>query len=82
MRYENNLTLKPGAHWASLTADKNLITGNSFLLCPKKSADFGYEEIWMLNIRDGRGGTILLIKSNYFVPFFGRIEDTKKTFRN
>ena len=39
MRYENNLTLKPGAHWASLTADKNLITGNSFLLCQKKSAD-------------------------------------------
>ena len=35
MRYENNLTLKPGAHWASLTADKNLITGSSFLLCQK-----------------------------------------------
>ena len=39
MRYENNLTLKPGAHWASLTADKNLITGNSFFALPKKSAD-------------------------------------------
>ena len=39
LKHENNSALKLGNFWATLTADKNLITGDSFLL---------FQENWTL----------------------------------
>ena len=41
LKHENNSALKLGNFWATLTADKNLITGDSFLL-------FQVVVIWLL----------------------------------